>query len=203
MKIIGITGSLAAGKTTASGILSSVGIPVWEADKVVHQLIRGKAKKAIIQRFGGKIKNLAPNGIIDRKVLGNYVFPNANNLKSMEAILHPMVAMNRQQFLQRHRTHPLVVLDVPLLFERNIHNNCHITILITAPKWLRKHRARRRGLSKLIIQQITSRQMPQREKMQLANVVVANFLGRYYLKWRLKLIIKQLVASHSMDKITL
>ena len=207
MKVIGITGSLAAGKTTATRILAQMGIPTWEADMAVHRLLEGKAKRAVIKEFGKELPSLllphtaastnpTLEEAINRKVLGGYVFANPKRLKRLEAILHPLVVQDRKKFINsaRHNGAKLAVVDIPLLFEGGGNHQCHHTILIAAPNWLRKHRACGRGLSTQMIHQITARQLPQAHKAKLADFVIANFLGRAYLKWRLRHIIKRLVA---------
>ena len=117
MMIVGLTGSIGMGKSTAAKMLRQMGVPVYDADAAVHALQApgGAALPPIEAAFPGVVKN----GVLDRQELGARVFGNREALRKLEAIVHPLVARLQRQFLKRAamKRAPVVVLDIPLLFE--------------------------------------------------------------------------------------
>ena len=117
MKVLGLTGSVGMGKSTAARMLRRLGVPVHDADAAVHDLMnkRGAAVAEVEAAFPGVVRD----GAVDRKALGGKVFNDPAALRRLEAILHPMVRAETDAWLarQQRRREPLVVLDVPLLFE--------------------------------------------------------------------------------------
>lgn len=178
-QVIGLTGSVAMGKSTAASMLARMGLTVFDADAAVHDLTgpNGEALSAIAERFPDVIDGHG----VDRQALGNTVFNNADALADLEAILHPLVVKKLHRFLVKHANQRSrgVVLDIPLLFEMGRQNACDAVIVISAPFMLQRQRALLRpGMSDEKFNRILARQMPDKEKQRLANVVIPSSLGK-------------------------
>jgi dephospho-CoA kinase len=178
MIIIGLTGSIGMGKSTAAGMLRSLGVPVHDSDAAVHLLIgpRGRAVARVEAAFPGVTRD----GAVDRKALGARVFGNPEALRKLEKILHPMVAEEKGRFLRlwSGRRRPMVALDVPLLFEVKGDRGCDATILVTAPAFIQALRVLKRpGMTPERLAQIRAQQMPEAEKRRRADFVVPTGLG--------------------------
>ena len=175
MIIIGLTGSVASGKSTVAGWIAERGIAVHDADAAVHSLLAtaGQAVPDIIDRFGQSV--LADDGSIDRKKLGNRVFEHQKDRQILESILHPMVRQHRDQFLADHRRFgsKIVVLDVPLLFETGGDALCDYVVVVHAGEDTIWRRALDRpGMTKNKLTSILKSQMPFIEKCQRADFVL-------------------------------
>jgi dephospho-CoA kinase len=185
--VVGLTGSVAMGKSTASALLKSLGIPVFDADRAVHGLLgpKGKALKAVAKRFPGVVGKRGA----DRKKLGAKVFADKKAFKNLEAILHPLVREQREEFLKRAALdrRPLVVLDIPLLFEGKTERLCDLVIVVSAPGFLQRQRALARpGMTAARFQSILARQWPDQRKRRAADVVIPSGLGKRETLRRLK-----------------
>jgi dephospho-CoA kinase len=179
MRILGLTGSIGMGKSTAASMLRALGLPVHDADAAVHRLLArgGKAVAAVEAAFPGVTKD----GAIDRKALGARVFGKPAELKRLEAILHPLVREAERAFLRhcRQARHDVVVLDIPLLFETGGEKRCDGVVVVTAPQFLQSQRVLKRpGMTEARLRQILGSQMPDREKRRRADWVVDTGLGR-------------------------
>lgn len=179
MFIIGLTGSIGMGKSTAAAMFRRLGVPVHDADATVHRLMGrgGDAVPAIGKAFPSVVKD----GQVDRKALGAQVFGNPEALGRLEMILHPLVARSRDRFLRQKALmgQTVAVLDVPLLFETGTNHHCDLTMLVTAPAFLQRQRVLRRpGMTDERLKQILASQMPDAEKRLLADVVVETGLGK-------------------------
>jgi dephospho-CoA kinase len=133
MKVLGLTGSIGMGKSTAASMLRRLGVPVHDSDAAVHRLMArgGAAVPAIANAF----PDVVHDGVVDRSALGGIVFADRAALARLEAIVHPLVSREAERFLARHRRRrtPLVVLDVPLLLEANGHRRCDLVAVVSAP----------------------------------------------------------------------
>lgn len=184
VQIIGLTGSIGMGKSTAARMIKTMRIAVFDADATTHQLMGpgGKALTKIENRFPG----IAGLKGVDRKRLGDIVFKDKGALNDLEAILHPMIGKEKELFLRRHalrRSHR-VVLDVPLLFETNGENRCDAVLVVTAPKFLQRQRVLARGgMTDEKLAGILSHQIPDQHKRRLATTVVTSGLGMS-VTWR-------------------
>jgi dephospho-CoA kinase len=179
--VLGLTGSIAMGKTTAANMFRRLGVPVWDADAVVHGLLArgGQAVAPIAAAFPQVLRD----GAIDRFVLGARVFADAAALKRLETIIHPLVHADRQRFLGRagRARIRLVVLDVPLLFETGGEAACDAVAVVSAPAILQRQRLRQRaGLTGVRIDAILARQMTDQEKRRRADFIIPTGLGRAY-----------------------
>jgi dephospho-CoA kinase len=178
MRILGLTGSIAMGKSTAARMLRRLGLPIHDADACVHRLFAkgGRAVAPISNAFPGVVEN----GAVDRNKLGPMVFGDTDKLKKLESIVHPLVRDERDRFLARHRRRRarLVVLDVPLLFETRGQGLCDEVIVVTAPAFLQHRRALSRpDMTPEKLASILGRQMPDHRKRKLADVIIATGLG--------------------------
>ena len=197
MIILGLTGSIGMGKTTAAGMLRSMGLWVCDSDAIVHNLLGpgGSAVAAIEAEFGQVVRN----GAVDRPVLGRAVFSDPSALKRLEAILHPMVQNAQLAFLKSAALNriPSVVLDVPLLFEVGTDKRCDAVIVVTAPRFLQEQRVLRRpGMTRERLQATIARQLPDVEKRRRADFVVHTGLGKGYTYQRLRLFVRLIHGKH-------
>lgn len=178
MRVLGLTGSIAMGKSTAALMLRRLGLPIHDADACVHRLFAkgGRAVGPISIAFPGVVEN----GAVDRNKLGSRVFGNPGELKKLESIVHPLVRDERDRFLGRNRRCrvPLVVLDVPLLYETKGQGICDEVMVVSAPAFLQRRRALARpDMTPEKLASILARQMPDYGKRKLADVVIATGLG--------------------------
>lgn len=179
MKVLCLTGSVGMGKTTAARMLRRLGIPVHDADGEVHRLLGrgGAAVKAVDAAFPGVRQGKA----IDRAALGRIVFGDPQALRRLEKILHPLVARAERKFLARCRRErrPLVVLDIPLLFETRGERRCDGVIVVSAPRAIQLARVMARpGMTRAQLAAIEARQMPDAQKRRRADVVIPTGLGK-------------------------
>jgi len=190
MKVIGLTGGIGMGKSTAAAAFKRARIPVFDADATVHKLQSpgGRALKPIEAAFPGTIVN----GALDRTALRAAVLGKPEALTRLERILHPMVREEERAFLARARraAKPAAVLDIPLLFETG-GRKLTFSVVVSAPKAVQIHRVRlRRKMSDKDIENIISRQMPDAEKRRRADIVVRTGLSRYYTQLAMRRIIR-------------
>lgn len=179
MRILGLTGSIGMGKTTAAAMLRRLGLPLHDADATVHRLLGhgGKAVKPVAAAFPG----VAREGAIDRTALGARVFGQPEEMRRLEAILHPLVRAEERAFIRtsRMRGARLVVLDIPLLYETGGEKRCDGVVVVTAPQFLQKQRVLRRpNMSAARLAQVLAKQMPDAEKRRRADWVVETGLGK-------------------------
>lgn len=194
MLVIGLTGSIGMGKSTAATMLQRMGVPLFDADRVVHRLLGpgGAAVTRVEAAFPGTRDE---NGGIDRKRLGERVFGNPQALARLEGILHPMVAEAEKRFLAqaRARRAPIAVLDIPLLYESRGAARCDYVIVVSAPAMVQRQRVLRRpGMTEGRFAAILKQQMPDSEKRQRADFVVPTGLDRGVSLRRLRAIVAAL-----------
>ena len=198
--ILGLTGSIGMGKSTAARMLKRMGVPVCDSDAIVHRLLGkgGAAVAAIDSAFPGVVVN----GAVDRRALGAAVFGNAPALKTLESILHPRVHAAQRAFLQQaaRRRVRIVCLDIPLLFETGGERRVDRTIVVTAPFAVQKARVLARpGMTPEKFAGILTRQMPDAEKRRRADFIVNTGDGRLATRMALRNIItkaKRIPARH-------
>jgi dephospho-CoA kinase len=190
--ILGLTGSIGMGKSTAAAVLRRLGAPVFDADAVVHRLLApgGAAVRRVETAFPG-VRDAA--GGIDRRRLGQRVFGQPEALRRLEGILHPMVRAAERRFVARARAQrqPIVVLDIPLLFETGGAGRCDCVVVVSAPAFVQRQRViRRSGMTPARFDEILRQQMPDREKRRRADFVVNTGLGRALALRQLKAIVR-------------
>jgi|APGre2960657505_1045072.scaffolds.fasta_scaffold17353_2 dephospho-CoA kinase len=177
--IVGLTGSIAMGKSTAAKMARGLGVAVFDSDATVRALTapHGQALPAIATAFPSVVEN----GTLDRKALAQIVFNTPQKLHRLESILHPMVKQARQKFLQTatRRRRKLVVFDIPLLFETKAERECDLVLVVCAPVFLQLQRVGARpGMTAALFNSILQRQMPALQKAQRADIVISSGLGR-------------------------
>ena len=190
MVILGLTGSIGMGKSTAAGMLRRMTIPVYDSDAAVHGLLaRGGAAVAPISEA---FPDVVRDGAVDRDSLGRAVFGDDAALKTLEGIVHPLVRQVQDAFLRRWaaRRAELVVLDVPLLFEVKLDIRCDATVVVSAPGFIQKARVMARpGMTAEKFDGILARQMSDADKRRRADFVVPSGRGRAVTLCRLSEIV--------------
>lgn len=194
MKIIGLTGGIGMGKSTAAAAFRRAHIPVFDADAAVHKLQArgGRAVRAIEAAFPGTTRD----GAVDRTALRRAVLGDPAALTRLEAILHPMVSQEEQACIARARRAGAraVVLDIPLLYETG-GRDTDFDVVVSAPKAVQMHRVRRRRKMSLAdIEAVIARQMPDAEKRRRAHVVIRTGLSRHHAQRALRRVIRGLHA---------
>jgi dephospho-CoA kinase len=168
---IGLTGSIGMGKSAVTAMFRREGVPVFDADAEVHKLqARGGALVAVIEaRFPG---STGPDGV-DRQKLGPMVLGKPQELKALERIIHPAVFRARQRFLRRHRSRAMVVLDIPLLFEKGGAKQADLVVVVSAPLWMQRKRVlARRGMTAQKLKAIRALQVADHVKRAKADIVI-------------------------------
>lgn len=171
MLIIGLTGSLGMGKSTAAEYLRSRGLPVFDADAAVHALYEGAAVPLIEREFPGTTSQ----GKVDRGKLSAAVTRNPERLAALEAIVHPLVREAESGFLKKEATRGtrMAVLEIPLLFETSADAKVDATIVVSASAELQRQRLMKRpGMSPEKLESLLARQMPDAQKRTRADFVV-------------------------------
>jgi dephospho-CoA kinase len=195
MVILGLTGSIAMGKTTAAEMFSRLGVPVYDADRAVHRLLSkgGAAVGPVEAGFPGVTRD----GGVDREALARRVFGDTPGLRRLEAILHPLVAREKMRFLRlaaKHRSR-MVILDIPLLFETGGQVECDAVAVVTAPAFVQERRLLERpGMNRQRIAAIRGRQMSDARKRRLADFVIPTGLGRAVTMRAIKCVVEE--AGH-------
>lgn len=171
MIIVGLTGSIGMGKSAVAAMFIRAGVPLFDADRAVHQLQApgGALLTQIEARFPG---TTGPAGV-DRQKLGAAVFGNTDALKTLERIVHPAVAALRRDFLRRNRSRPIVVLDIPLLFEKRGWKSVDEILVVSAPAWKQRKRVLARpGMSYAKFAKIRKLQLPDAQKRKRADYII-------------------------------
>jgi len=184
MVIVGLTGSIGMGKSTAARMLCRMRVPVHDSDAAVHRLLApgGAAVPATAAAFPGVVRD----GAVDRGALGQRVFGDRAALTRLEGLLHPLVRADIGTFLRRAARHrrPVVVLDVPLLLEGDLWTWCDLIAVVSAPAFVQRQRVLARpGMTPERFRGILARQMPDLEKRRRADAVVPSGLG-LAVTWR-------------------
>jgi dephospho-CoA kinase len=170
--VIALTGSIGMGKSAAGAMFRKLGVPVFDADAAVHELQgpAGRLVKAIECAFPG---STGPQGV-DRQALGKMVLGHPDRLRLLEQLIHPAVAEMRRTFMRRHYGLPMVVLDIPLLFEKGGYREIDLVVVVSAPAWKQRRRVLRRpGMTTAKFAQIRKLQVPDVEKRRRADVVIS------------------------------
>ena len=190
MLVIGLTGSIGMGKSTVAAMLRRLGLPVHDADAAVHDLMApgGAAVAAIEEAFPG----VAVEGGIDRTRLAPKVLGDADALRRLEAILHPLARASARAFLARQARlrRPLAVLEIPLLFETGGEKLCDAVIVVSAPASTQRARGLgRSGMTEARLAAVLERQLPDREKRRRADFVVQTGLSKAHALRQLRAIV--------------
>jgi dephospho-CoA kinase len=176
MRIIGLTGSIGMGKSTTMQLFAEQGVPVYDADAAVHAVYAGVAVPVVEAAFPGT----TADGKVDRQKLSAKVLGNPEALKKLEQIVHPMLGAHRQQFLADAEKSgaPIVVLDVPLLFETGGETRVDAVVVVSAPAEMQRARVlTRENMTQEKLDAILARQTPDAEKRRRADFVVDTSAG--------------------------
>lgn len=172
---IGLTGSIGMGKSAVSTMFRRLGVPVFDADAEVHKLQASGG--ALVPRIEARFPGSTSETGVNRQVLGAMVLGKPHELRALERIIHPAVHAVRQRFLRRHRSRPMVVLDIPLLFEKMQRKPgrkpVDISVVVSAPLWMQRKRVLARpGMNPARLAHIRRLQVPDHIKRRLADHVI-------------------------------
>ena len=193
MIVLGLTGSIGMGKSTVAAMFRAMGVPVFDADATVHRLQGpgGALLPASEAAFPG---TTGANGV-DRPALGKAVFGDRAALRRLERIVHPAVGLARQEFARRHRSRPLIVDDVPLLYETRGERRVDAVVVVSAPAWMQRRRVLARpGMSEAKFAAILARQMPDNVKRRRADFVIPTGITRAETRRRVAFLVACLGA---------
>jgi dephospho-CoA kinase len=171
MKMLGLTGSIGMGKSTVAAMFEEAGVPVFDADAAVHQL-QGPGGALVPVIEASFPDTTGPSGV-DRARLGAQVLGDPTALARLEAIIHPAVAEMRTRFLADHADAPLIVFDIPLLFENGGGAGLDAVAVVSAPPHVQRERVLARpGMTQEKFERILALQMPDAEKRARADFVI-------------------------------
>lgn len=198
MIVLGLTGSIGMGKSTAAKMFREAGVPVHDSDEAVHRLYAGKAAPLIEAAFPGVTRD----GTVDRALLSQRVLGDAAALKTLEGIIHPLVRADADSFLAQHREAgtPLSVLDIPLLFETGGRGRIDKVVVVSAPaKQQRERVLARPGMTEEKFESILAKQVPDAEKRRLADYVVDTGSGFEVTREAIRAIIAELSGENGSN----
>lgn len=176
MLLLGLTGSIGTGKSTTAKMFAALGIPVNDADRVVHDLYTGEATPLIEEAFPGT----TTNGVVDRNLLARKLIENPEGYRQLEAIVHPLVRKKEAEFVaaQREAGAPAVLLDIPLLFETGAEARVDKVIVVTcSPETQAERVLARPGMTEEKFKSILARQVSDAEKRKRADFIVDSDYG--------------------------
>ena len=169
--LLGLTGSIAMGKSTTADMFREAGVPVWDADATVAKLY-GKGGAAVAP-LSALNMGLIQNNAVDREALKNWVKTDPNALNRLESLIHPLVAADRAEFIDDHAEQSLIVCDIPLLYETGANQWLDAVLVVTTDAQTQKARVMARaGMDPQLFDQILARQMPSSEKIVRADYVI-------------------------------
>ena len=192
MLILGLTGSIGLGKSTTAKLFAEAGVPVYDADAAVHQLYEGEAAPAIEAAFPGT----TTDGKVDRPKLSASVFGDAAAMNQLEAIVHPMLGDSRNKFFAdaEAKKAPVVLLDIPLLFETGGEKRVDAVVVVTTSPELQRERVLARGtMDEAKLDAIIAKQTPDAEKRKRADFVVDTSHGLDPVRAQIKHILAEVV----------
>lgn len=194
MIVLGLTGSIGMGKSTTAKMFMDEGVPVHDSDEAVHRLYAGVAAPLIEARFPGVVTN----GVVDREKLSAAVIGKPEALRDLEKIVHPLVRADADAFLARQREAgaPVVVLDIPLLFETGGRERVDQVVVVTAPAQQQRERVLARpGMSEEKFAAILARQVPDAQKRAQADHIIDTGQGMDAARAAVKTLVAELAKS--------
>jgi dephospho-CoA kinase len=189
MLVIGLTGSLGMGKSATSRMFAEAGVPVHDADAAVHRLYEGEAVTPVEAAFPG----VAVDGKIDRALLAPRVVDDKEAMKTLEAIVHPLVRREEERFLARAAVAgaKFAVLDIPLLFETGADQRVDFVVVVSAPADVQRARVLRRpGMAEEKFRALLAKQMPDAEKRRRADFIVDSSGGFDFARPQVRAILR-------------
>lgn len=176
MILLGLTGSIGMGKSTAAKMFADFGVPVHDSDEAVHRLYRGKAAPRIEAAFPGT----TADGVVDRAKLAERVLRDPEAMKRLEAIVHPLVRADATAYLKPYHAAgaPLAVVDIPLLYETDGRDRVDLVLVVTAPYEVQRERVLSRpGMTEEKFEAILAKQVPDADKRNMADFVIDTSKG--------------------------
>ena len=169
--VLGLTGSIAMGKTTVSNMFRDLGTPVWCADNEVNRLYKknGAATKEIEIQFPSVVIETG----VDKNKLRDLIHEDNSVLKKIEEIVHPLLDISKCDFIKKNKTLPLIIFDIPLLFEKKKEKNFDAVLVVTASETTQKKRVlSRKNITEKDFQLIKRNQMNEKEKLKRADFLI-------------------------------
>jgi dephospho-CoA kinase len=200
MIILGLTGSIGMGKSETARMFQRLDVPVYDSDAAVHALYA--AGGAAVRPIGEMFADAIVNDAVDRQILGAHVLGHPDRLKQLERIVHPLVGQAQMAFLEKARAQnaPLVVLDIPLLFETGGNGRVDKVLVVSCPPELQRARVLARpGMSEKKLDAILAKQMPDAEKRARADFVIETDGGLDKAFADVKNLIDRLTGSSSVQ----
>ncbi|MBN9343052.1 MAG: dephospho-CoA kinase [Caedibacter sp. 38-128] len=197
-RVLGLTGSIGTGKSTVAKMFRRLRIPVIDADKIVHQLY--EASPVLIKKVRAYQDSLIHKGKVDRHALSQLVIKEPSFLAHLEDIVHPLVKQALLEAIEAAKKEkvPLVVLEVPLLFEVKFDSLCHFTLVVHAPQALQKERVLNRpDMTEEKLLKILARQLPQQEKINCADFTLDTSRPRVHIFKELLKHLERICSSHA------
>ncbi|WP_367716940.1 dephospho-CoA kinase [Nitratireductor sp. GISD-1A_MAKvit] len=194
--VLGLTGSIGMGKSTTGRMFEELGVPVHDSDAAVHRLYSGSAAPLIEARFPGTVVE----GVVNRERLAKAVVGQPEAFRALEKIVHPLVRRDADAFVEKHRemATPVIVLDIPLLFETDGEDRVDRIVVVTAPAEEQRRRVLARpGMTEKKFAAILSRQVPDAEKRRRADFIIDTGKGMDAARQAVKEIIAQLSPDQS------
>jgi dephospho-CoA kinase len=199
MIVLGLTGSIGMGKSTTAKLFAEAGVPVHDSDEAVHRLYAGAAAPLVEAAFPGTVKD----GVVDRAALSKRVVGDAAAISRLEAIVHPLVRADADAFVARNRAEgtPLIVLDIPLLFETRGTGRVNKIVVVSAPPEVQRERVLARpGMTAEKFEGILARQTPDAEKRRRADFVIDSSRGIEPARQQVHAIIRELTGKDPADR---
>ena len=198
MIVIGLTGSIAMGKTETAKMFRAVGVPVFDSDAEVHRQYQkgGKGAEAIFPLFPEAVVE----GAVDREILAKRVLADPKAMRQLEATIHPIVRAGQDAFLEQCKASGkhIAVLDIPLLFETGREKNVDKVVVVSAPPEIQRQRVLQRpGMTPAKLDRILARQMSDAEKRAKADFVVDTSKGPDFAAAQVRDIVSSLLKDHS------
>jgi dephospho-CoA kinase len=194
MFVLGLTGSIGMGKSTTAQLFRDEGVPVYDADAAVHELYESDAVVPIEAAFPGT----TADGVVDRAKLSQRVVSNPDAMKTLEAIVHPLVRKAEQHFLQAAEANgaKIAVLDIPLLFETGGDNRVDAVVVVTAPHEVQRKRVlERSGMTEEKLDALLAKQMPDADKRRRADFIVDTGHGLDHARREVREILARLAKA--------
>lgn len=192
--VLGLTGNIGSGKTTAAGMFREMVLPVFDADSAVHRIMRDNVRAK--EYFDRRIKGSVVDGEISRSVLSDKIRNKELDVRELEQMLWPFALEELQKFFERHSYEPLLILDVPLLYESGWDSYCDKVIVMEAPEEVLKQRVMSRpGMNEEKYALLTTRQLSQQEKCKRADFRVDSSKGFDFVRAELEKIRDELLCG--------
>lgn len=191
-KILGLTGSIGMGKTTAANMFRDMGVPVFDSDATVHALKRSNPD--VINHIAERIPSAKTSRGVDPDVVARMALNDPDLMVFLENLIHPKVLEAQKKFLEENWKKKIVVLDIPLLFETHAEERCDAVIVMSAPRLVQLRRVLKRpGMSWKKFRTLEKRQMKDKEKRKRADFVVSSAKGKSYTRKKLEEIVREMI----------